>query len=628
MSVCSSWDDWVPQDRLRKYTEENLELSQNLKKELTQSQQPPKSTSKSNKHRRGPGSDGGSEDRHSSVPAGGRGTKRGRDNDIEKVGTKQSITFALFSRFPTPVSDISAMEPESKDTGLAKLESLDGTMDVMPAKETNTTASRQEARSLMSPVSSIDCAEKAKLQNQNDVDEHDSDATELDDDHKPKSVIDPDETESDSGDEILAKKISSMPYVTVRTTRWPLRPAATELSIQTSGQALAELEQTVEKLVKAGRRIIRIPHNPPPITAFQIWSERTRDPRVHKFKAFTGMFTGMITGTGEGTPSNTTKKQKSERGVETRGAKSRRPVIRGSALPTLDSGLSGDNIEPETVEAILKRDPPPDEPEYISNATAGSNAVYGFAPLIGGTHFNERLAIVEELEPVSKRKILKASDPIVGMPLVPLILDPPGSRTPYDVLKFPKQLVIALNRYKYEELAGWDVKALNKIPKELANHLTVETLLQLPYGYMKSLPAEIIDLLPDSAQFFKDLPPNSKHKRAHQRAAYRKSQTSKTTPIDSLIPIQATEEEDKSDEIMEEQQEQPTQSGETRRKPLPEQLVRTPQRTPQRVLPRDNNGGNNEQGTLIYAFAGTSALQPPEPEHEAIVSPRKRQKLT
>jgi hypothetical protein len=84
-----SWDDWVPQDRLRKLTDDNKELAANLRRELTQQLQPksakPAATSKSRKQGSEFGSGRGSEERHSSVPAGGRGTKRGRDNDIEKV---------------------------------------------------------------------------------------------------------------------------------------------------------------------------------------------------------------------------------------------------------------------------------------------------------------------------------------------------------------------------------------------------------------------------------------------------------------------------------------------------------------------------------------------------------------
>ena len=643
ISVCSSWDDWVPQDRLRKYTEENLELSQNLKKELTQSQQPPKSTSKSNKHRRGPGSDGGSEDRHSSVPAGGRGTKRGRDNDIEKVGTTLLIAPFSFSRYPTPVSDISTMEPESRKSGLAKLDTLDGASDMLSSPRTNTEASRQAARSFMSPVSSIGHVEKTDPQNQIDIDENDSDATELDEDHKPKSMIDPDETESDSGDEILARKISSMAYVTIRTkvpvlSTAEAREAMSQSAIPSSGQTLAEEEETVDKLIKAGRRIIRTPNSPTATTTSRIWSERKRDLRMDKVP----IFRGMIIDTEEETLPNTPKKRKSKRLVETPRTKDRRLMTRGTRPPTFKSGPSSDDAELETVEAILSRSPPPDEPEYISNATAKSTRVDRmFAPLIGGTQMDEKLAIEHELEEAGKlevpekyhpgfirakyedphnlNKLLyyecmnpEAKHPIVGVPLVPLTLDPPGCRGPYNALKYPKQLVLALNRYDYKELAGWDVKALKKIPKELVNQLTVETLAQLPYEYILTLPTTIHDLLPDSAQFFRDLPANSKFKRAHQRAAGKQSQTSKTTPLQTLISDSAPEGDNDIVESMSGEATQPVQ-------PV----------TPVHRMPTlDNNGGNKQQGTFINANPEPSVLQSPEPEDVAINTSRKRQKLT
>lgn len=87
----ASWDDWVPEDRLRKLTEENKELAKNLKKEMDSLRQraAPKTTTTSSK-KKIPGSDlssaRGSEERNSSVPATGRGQKRGRDYEIEKVG--------------------------------------------------------------------------------------------------------------------------------------------------------------------------------------------------------------------------------------------------------------------------------------------------------------------------------------------------------------------------------------------------------------------------------------------------------------------------------------------------------------------------------------------------------------
>ncbi|KIW77759.1 hypothetical protein Z517_07592 [Fonsecaea pedrosoi CBS 271.37] len=81
----NTWDDWVPQDRLRKPTEDNRELAANLRHQATLKANPKMAS----KTRRGQGSEigsgRGSEERTSSVPAaGGRGSKRARDNDLEK----------------------------------------------------------------------------------------------------------------------------------------------------------------------------------------------------------------------------------------------------------------------------------------------------------------------------------------------------------------------------------------------------------------------------------------------------------------------------------------------------------------------------------------------------------------
>jgi hypothetical protein len=88
--VLNSWDDWVQQDRLRKLTDENKELALALRREVDATFR--KSLQKASSKKRG-GSDSGrgSEERGSSVP--GRGTKRGRDNEIEKV-RKSQILFA------------------------------------------------------------------------------------------------------------------------------------------------------------------------------------------------------------------------------------------------------------------------------------------------------------------------------------------------------------------------------------------------------------------------------------------------------------------------------------------------------------------------------------------------------
>jgi len=84
------WDDWVPQDRLRKFSEENKELAYSLKQDLKREMDKTRAAPKSASRKKTAGSDfssiRGSEERHSSVPVTGRGTKRGRDMDLEKVG--------------------------------------------------------------------------------------------------------------------------------------------------------------------------------------------------------------------------------------------------------------------------------------------------------------------------------------------------------------------------------------------------------------------------------------------------------------------------------------------------------------------------------------------------------------
>jgi hypothetical protein len=86
------WDDWVPQDRVRKLTPENKELAAQLhnqmKKNLQESKGP-KSTGKGGKGGRTNGSDfgsgRGSEERGSAAVQGGRVRRGPRDYDLEHV---------------------------------------------------------------------------------------------------------------------------------------------------------------------------------------------------------------------------------------------------------------------------------------------------------------------------------------------------------------------------------------------------------------------------------------------------------------------------------------------------------------------------------------------------------------
>jgi mortality factor 4-like protein 1 len=106
--VTNSWDDWVPQDRVRKFTDENKELAANLHNQMKQLQREtrgPKSGVK--KGGRANGSDfssaRGSEERHTSMAAqsGRGGPRRNRDYDLEPVSIS-SISYC--QRLPTILS--------------------------------------------------------------------------------------------------------------------------------------------------------------------------------------------------------------------------------------------------------------------------------------------------------------------------------------------------------------------------------------------------------------------------------------------------------------------------------------------------------------------------------------------
>lgn len=79
----NSWDDWVPQDRLRKFTDDNRELAATLRRDAEAAFRQRTGQKPLPRKRGGSDSGRGSEERQSSVPA--RGNKRGRDNEIEKV---------------------------------------------------------------------------------------------------------------------------------------------------------------------------------------------------------------------------------------------------------------------------------------------------------------------------------------------------------------------------------------------------------------------------------------------------------------------------------------------------------------------------------------------------------------
>jgi mortality factor 4-like protein 1 len=85
----NTWDDWVPQDRVLGFTDENKELASQLRGQF-KSMQSGKPSSKQPKKVTGKGSDfssaRGSEERIPAQTMSGRGPRRARDFELEQVG--------------------------------------------------------------------------------------------------------------------------------------------------------------------------------------------------------------------------------------------------------------------------------------------------------------------------------------------------------------------------------------------------------------------------------------------------------------------------------------------------------------------------------------------------------------
>lgn len=89
-----SWDDWVPQSRLRKYSEENLELAKMLKRELdNQRTQTKPATDKRASIVKKQGRDSSARISENLSPAPQvAAKKRGRDNETERVSRQNRQT--------------------------------------------------------------------------------------------------------------------------------------------------------------------------------------------------------------------------------------------------------------------------------------------------------------------------------------------------------------------------------------------------------------------------------------------------------------------------------------------------------------------------------------------------------
>jgi hypothetical protein len=167
--------------------------------------------------------------------------------------------------------------------------------------------------------------------------------------------------------------------------------------------------------------------------------------------------------------------------------------------------------------------------EYQAQTDDENYKIY-HAALIGGTTADEKDLIDKEVERDGKGYELKYLGPAPRMPakyeMIPedinlkmcpkdkiwktpkggqkdsLEVDPPGSGTPLDALKFPNRLIEKANRSASKFPEGWDEEAINSIPDLVFVEIRQDLLITLPYELLMYRPETFLFQLPDSAPFW------------------------------------------------------------------------------------------------------------------------------
>ncbi|KAK5047874.1 hypothetical protein LTR84_006062 [Exophiala bonariae] len=164
-----------------------------------------------------------------------------------------------------------------------------------------------------------------------------------------------------------------------------------------------------------------------------------------------------------------------------------------------------DQMKNESIQQILDRPAPPDEPEHFSKATARERPKHHFASLMGGTTVQEKQAMEEELKEAgggTRDDDLNSGIVTAGVDEDPHVIDPPGSGGPFDALKFPKRLIQQLNRDDGDTLVKWGTRALLEIPDRLMAEIHPRILAKMPFSVLINQNRAIQDKLPADHTLF------------------------------------------------------------------------------------------------------------------------------
>ncbi|OAP59615.1 mortality factor 4-like protein 1 [Fonsecaea erecta] len=547
----NTWDDWVPQDRLRKISEENRELQATLRHQAILKANP----KMAGKIRRGQGSDigsgRGSEERTSSVPAaGGRGSKRARDNDLEKVGDDSP------SHKRTRVNPhVTRDDDDDDDDFEPRLDTIPWT----PGSPKNKDARRNVEKVKETPEASTSIASQL-----GDVDDN-LDQLNTEEDQpvaKPSPGIQQRRNDDIDLTQFLyvprkaaLKATTAIAQSNSRTVQPPIKNTRT-----VRGKGKTKVGKTsATKGPKAQKAFgsIRSAELPSNTESKAEGAETKEDANSVKrsvraaaaaaasLAKSKSMLTSTITTTstsiqtGSDDESNSSESPRSSATPEAVHSKKLGNINR--QLRSSKGGMASQpqlllrpwkikdttNYTASEVEGLIALSPPEDEPEFLSQSSfqvsVKHKKMYN-APLIGGTTYLEKHAIDNELRDARRngKQYSLASRRGQTQELPPHFeelpsdidsdgdgedpgafeVDPPGSNTPLDALKYPNRLIEKINSDGDKFPLGWSEEHLKCIPDSGLVGIREELLAKLPYSVLENRPHWVLKEVPNSAPFW------------------------------------------------------------------------------------------------------------------------------
>jgi MRG len=518
------WDDWVPQDRLRKLTEDNRELAASLRRDAMQvesRQRNPKAGTTSKKGRtQGSeiGSGRGSEERNSSVPAGGRGSKRGKDNELEKVATPEFSTPRRSSRLQSTGFPSNTLpnfpHPTPSGSGQDNHDELD-------EYETDSGDTDQVINGYVAKSAEVLAGVASGSINSSKLNDGKGRVYNLQDRPAPRSSGQTSSRRLGTG-----QNSSHHPYSSSQNSSGQgssgqstsVQDLSRDTSDQDSSGRIVQ-GQNLRVQVDLGGRATLPDRGVKTMASRRIHGWYDEDevfiPNKTKYTPRTDLFKPEVISRrgyfkdGNYYAPELDAASDGKSPVEPRlSRRSARSTCASNPPPTPNAEAVDGEMTFEAVMETLNKPPPPDEPEHVSIQSL--NTGHRWAPLIGGTTQSEKALIEEEAQeldlwtpkrpqvhpeyartriedPLNAAKLLfyEDQDPdrvmmIAGVPKDPFYVELPGSGGRLDALNFPDRLL------------KFPTTVLGNLTPANLQQLDRATILRFPHAALRMLPPKFL----------------------------------------------------------------------------------------------------------------------------------------